>query len=281
MFRRADWIHSKKGRGGGLEDSSSSDSDDDEDVPQSSQESEEDELEDDSEDDSEDNSGEEQLDLGGEGPNDDPEDRDEDEEDVDEDGLPDMSLLDVMADEFEGDEEMLSMCAMKKGDAWFEAGKAGKLFRGRPLTCVPCAEKKKVLLLNSVMLYQHFTSAQHLKAVEGKDALWDDGTMFRYADVQDKMGLVTGGETHQERLERVMAAVDKGGAAKSGKKKATKSKKEGKNPKAQKRKTRPGKRQRQEQKEARSTESAAATTKTTEAPTKKTTTKRNTTKKKD
>ncbi len=259
MFRRADWIHSKKGRGGGLEDSSSSDSEDDEVSPQSSQDSEED--------DSEDDSGEEQLDNDDDhddkddqdGDDDDQDDQDDHDSDDDEDG----SLFDTIAEVEGDDDEMLSMCAIKKGDAWFEAGKAGKLFRGRPLTCVPCARKKKVLLLNSVMLYQHFTSAQHLKEVQGNVALLYEGPIFRYADVQDRMGLVTGGETHQERLERVMAAVDTPGAATSGKKKATQSKKKGKSPKAQRRKTRPGKRQRQEQKEARANESAATTTKAT------------------
>lgn len=247
MFRRADWVHSKKGRGGGLEDSSSSDSEDDEGSLRSSQESEDD--------DSEDDSGEEQLDSEDE-ENEDDQDGDNADDDEDEDG----SLLDTMAEELgDGDDEMLSMCAMKKGDHWFEAGKAGKLLRGRPLTCVPCARKKKVLLLNSVMLYKHFTSAQHLKEVQGVAFRTDDGPIFRYADVQDRMGLVTGAETHQERLERVMA-VDTAGAATSRKNKATQRKKNGKSPKAQRRKTRPGKRQRQEQKDARANESAATTT---------------------
>ena len=259
MFRRVDWIHSKKGRGGGLEDSSSSDSEDDEGMPSSSQGSEHD--------DSEEDSAEDQLGDGGEKLNEGSEDEDEDGDgDEDEDGdeigdeEPDSSILDTMADAFGDDEEMLSMCALKQGDAWLEAGEAGKLVRGRALTCVPCARKKKVLLLNSIMLHQHFTSAQHSKVVQGEDAWDDDGVVFRYADVQDKMGLVSGGETHQERLDRINAAVSESGSTKSGKKKATKSKKEGegKTPKAQKRKTRPGKRQRQEQKAARAKEPASA-----------------------
>ena len=281
MFKRADWVHTKKGRGGGLEDSSSSSSDDDDEPIYSSvgeaDDSDEEEDDDDDDNSEEDDSGEELLVDRGDGVEQDGQDGDHLSDDDD------MDVLEAIADICGDDEEMQDMCAMKQADKWYEAGEQGKVLKGRALTCVPCARKKKVLLLNSVMLYKHMESGQHRKVLEREDPA---DMIFRYADTYTKKGLVTGGETHHERLQRIKAEVGSiHSSAKKKKTKMTKANTSGNKQKTQrsdgkteeteqtkdtsmvkeskeaqkakgqkKRKTRPGKRQRQELKEARARE---------------------------
>ena len=110
--------------------------------------------------------------------------------------------------------------------------------RGRALTCLPCARTKKVLLLNSVMLYQHMASKHHKKLEKAEGCEAEPFGMFRFAESQSKKGLVSGGETHAERLARIKK-VGTGEKKKNGRKDQ------------RKRKPRLGKRQRQEAKAER------------------------------
>jgi len=226
MFKRKDWVHSKKGRGGGLEDSSSSGSSSEDDGGSDVERdpihrgSERDDEEDEEDEEEEESSGSEELDADDLAALED--DDDEDDDDDDEDGpfgVPDEEdTPDVQA------------------RAWHEAGRGGAVVKGRALTCAPCGRTKKVLLLNSVMLYQHLTSKHHKKLEKAEGCEQEPYSMFRYADEQTRKGLVSGGETHAERLARIKRV------SKSSENSARKEQKP--------RKARPGKRQRAELKAA-------------------------------
>ena len=231
MFKRKDWVHSKKGRGGGLEDSSSSGSSSEDDGGSDVERdpihrgSERDDEEDEEDEEEEESSGSEELDADDLAALEDDDDEDDDDED-DEDGpfgVPDEEdTPDVQA------------------RAWHEAGRGGAVVKGRALTCAPCGRTKKVLLLNSVMLYQHLTSKHHKKLEKAEGCEQEPYSMFRYADEQTRKGLVSGGETHAERLARIKRV------SKSSENSARKEQKP--------RKARPGKRQRAELKAAREKE---------------------------
>ena len=87
------------------------------------------------------------------------------------------------------------------------------------------------------MLYQHLTSKHHKKLEKAEGCEQEPYSMFRYADEQTRKGLVSGGETHAERLARIKRVSKSSGNS------ARKEQKP--------RKARPGKRQRAELKAAR------------------------------
>jgi hypothetical protein len=222
MFKRKDWIHTKKGRGQLEETSSSSDDESlQEDLEVSSSE--------------DDETSEEDLD---EGLN----DSELSHEDIESGESAQALVLDGEDDTHLDSEEAEHNRQSKE---WYEAGKTGVLLRGRPLTCVPCARTKKNLLLNSVMLFQHIESAVHKRALSNGSLMEE----FRFADDFNSRGVDYNAETHSERLQRVK--IELAGTVDKSKKPGGKLRMNQK-----KRKTRPGKRQRAELKDKRAQQSS-------------------------